>query len=277
MQMKATSRIRTGSRPRLGTKIHAAGLGLRLVLMRPLLLGSLLTAIATPAAPAAVSAYQGAWVLSGRDCAEVFSAAGRGLSFRKPVDLFAPAFIVSGQRIQTPMASCRVRSIRAVGGRDHLDLDCANAVAANDVRVILAPGTDGTLTRYYSDQDPTGIAYRRCPARQDRTSARWRSSGQFHIGDDVREVKFEAAHGLPVVAGDRDRNGRPTGMRPADQGLGLQGHPALGHGAQDRACRSGRDPDLVHSVEGHGLIDAVLGPVAWRIRLSAERTSRDSV
>lgn len=175
--MEATSRIGTASRPRVENEIRAVGFGLclapmRPLLTRPLLLGSLLTAVATPAAPAAVSAYQGAWVLSGRDCAEVFSAAGRGLSFRKPVDLFAPAFIVSGQRIRTPMASCRVRSIRAVDGRDHLDLDCANAVAANDVRVILAPGTDGTLTRYYSDQDPTGIAYRRCPARQDRTSAR---------------------------------------------------------------------------------------------------------
>lgn len=175
--MDSTSRIKTASRPRFASRIRVAGSGLGLVLIGAALTGSALTgvtraAVAAPARPAGLPAYQGAWVLSGRDCAEVFSAAGRGLSFRKPVDLFAPAFIVSGQRIRTPMASCRVRSIRPVGGRDHLDLDCANAVAANDVRVILAPGTDGTLTRYYSDQDPTGIAYRRCPERQDRTTAR---------------------------------------------------------------------------------------------------------
>ncbi len=171
MQMEAINHIEAASRHRVGNRIPAACLGLRLALMRPLLVlvGSVLAAVAAQAAPAGLPAYQGAWVLSGRDCAELFSVTGRNLSFRKPVDLFAPAFIVSGQRLRTPMASCRVRSIRAVDGRDHLDLDCANAVAANDVRVIMAPGKDGTLTRYYSDQDPTGIAYRRCP---ERTSAR---------------------------------------------------------------------------------------------------------
>ncbi|WP_331254767.1 hypothetical protein [Methylobacterium currus] len=179
--MAFTSRIKQMSRLRRGSEIRTAGLGLRLALPEPRLLGprllgalmgSLLMAGAAPAAPAGLSGYQGAWVLAGRDCAEVYSAAGRGLSFRKPVDLFAPAFIISGQRIRTPMASCRVRSIRTVDGRDHLDLDCANAVASNDVRVIMTPAKDGTLTRYYSEQDPTGIAYRRCSERHDRTSAR---------------------------------------------------------------------------------------------------------
>ncbi|NGM35021.1 hypothetical protein G4G93_14000 [Methylobacterium sp. DB0501] len=145
---------------------------LRTVFSGSAFLGSAFLGSMAVAAPAGLTGYQGAWVLAGRDCAEVFSAAGRGLSFRKPVDLFAPAFIVSGQRIRTPMASCRVRSIRTVEGRDHLALDCANAVASNDVAVIMAPAKDGTLTRYYSDQDPTGIAYRRCPERQGRMSAR---------------------------------------------------------------------------------------------------------
>ncbi len=178
--MAFTSRSERASRRRHGSRIRTAGLGLRLAPMVPplmgrlmgLLMGSLLMAGAAPAAPAGLSGYQGAWVLAGRDCAEVYSSAGRSLAFRKPVDLFAPAFIVSGQRIRTPMASCRVRSIRTVDGRDHLDLDCANAVASNDVRVIMAPAKDGTLTRYYSDQDPTGIAYRRCSERQGRASAR---------------------------------------------------------------------------------------------------------
>ncbi|WP_018262108.1 hypothetical protein [Methylobacterium sp. WSM2598] len=114
------------------------------------------------AAPAGLAGYQGAWVLGGRDCAEVYSSAGKGTSFKTPLDIFAPAFIVSGNRLRTPMASCRIKSVRPVSDRQRLVLDCANVVAVNEVRVLLALGPNGTLKRYYGDQDPTGVEYRRC-------------------------------------------------------------------------------------------------------------------
>ncbi|AWN42837.1 hypothetical protein [Methylobacterium durans] len=109
-----------------------------------------------------LSAYQGAWLLEGRDCAEVFSSGGKVTAFKKPVDIFAAAFMISGKRLRTPMASCQIKSVRP--GKDHqiLMLDCANSVAGNEVRVLMAPSPNGSLRRYYSDQDPTGVAYQRC-------------------------------------------------------------------------------------------------------------------
>ncbi|MCF4129887.1 hypothetical protein HBB12_031845 (plasmid) [Methylobacterium sp. SyP6R] len=161
--MEPARRIESPSRhaswARLSRSLRSTAIGLGL-------------AVAAGPATAGLSGYQGAWVLAGRDCAEVYASAGRSLSFRKPIDLFAPAFIVSGQRLKTPMASCRIKAVRTVQGRDHLDLDCANAVAVNDVKVIMAATPDGNLTRYYSDEDPTGIAYRRCSAQASRTSAK---------------------------------------------------------------------------------------------------------
>ena len=114
------------------------------------------------AAGAGLSAFQGAWVLEGRDCADVYASAGKAASFKKPVDIFAPAFIISGKRLRTPMATCSIQSVRPTGDRQLLILDCANAVAGQEVRVYMAPQPNGVLRRYYNEQDPTGTGYRRC-------------------------------------------------------------------------------------------------------------------
>lgn len=129
--------------------------------------GVVLGLAAFAVAPAAMAqgglaAYQGAWLSGGTDCAEVYASAGKGTSFKKPVDMFAPAFIVSGSRLRTPQASCRIKSVRQNGDRQLLDLDCANAVAGNEVQVLMAPQSDGTLKRYFNAQDTAGTAYRQC-------------------------------------------------------------------------------------------------------------------
>ena len=109
-----------------------------------------------------LEAYRGAWLAGGPDCAEVYSSGGKGTSFKKPIDIFAPAFIISGNRLRTPQASCRIRSVRPSGDRQHLVLDCANAVAGNEVRVLMAPQPDGSLKRYFNEQDTAGTSYQRC-------------------------------------------------------------------------------------------------------------------
>ena len=114
------------------------------------------------AAQGGPSTFQGAWLAQGSSCTDVYSSTGREPSFRRPVDIFAPAFIVSGNRLRTPMASCRIRSVRPAGDRRSLLLACANAVAGSDVRVLMALMPDGSLKRYFNEQDVTGTAYQRC-------------------------------------------------------------------------------------------------------------------
>lgn len=114
------------------------------------------------AAEAGLSGYQGAWLGPGPDCAEVYSSAGTGASFKKPVDLFAPAFVVSGKRLRTPQATCRIKSVKPTGDRQVLTLDCANAVAGSEVRLLMATLPDGTLRRYFNEHDTAGTRYQRC-------------------------------------------------------------------------------------------------------------------
>ncbi len=137
---------------RVAGLVRAAGLGL----------GFAASAISGAMAQKGSSGIQGAWLAGDADCAEIYSSAGKGTSFKKPVDIFAPAFIVSGNRLRTPQASCRIKSARPVGDRQRLVLDCANAVAGNEVRVLMAMQPDGSIKRYFNEQDTTGTAYRRC-------------------------------------------------------------------------------------------------------------------
>jgi hypothetical protein len=138
---------------RIAGLVGAAGLGLGLAAS---------TGMSGAVAQGGLSGYQGAWLAGGSGCAEVYSAAGKGTSFKRPVDIFAPAFIVSGNRLRTPQASCRIKSVRPSGDRQRLVLDCANAVAGNEVRVLMATQPDGSLRRYFNEQDTTGTQYQRC-------------------------------------------------------------------------------------------------------------------
>lgn len=109
-----------------------------------------------------LSPFQGAWLAGEPDCATVFSSSGKGIMFKKPVNLFVPAFIISGNRLRTPQASCRIASVRPNGDRQLMILDCANSVAGSEVRVLIAARPDGSLRRYFDEQDTDGTQYLRC-------------------------------------------------------------------------------------------------------------------
>ncbi len=114
------------------------------------------------AAETGLSPYQGAWLDPGLSCEDVYAATGKSPSFKKPVDIFAPAFIISGKTLRTPMASCRIRSVKSADDRQVIALNCANSVAANDVAVFMAAAPDGSLKRFFDNQDKIGRPYKRC-------------------------------------------------------------------------------------------------------------------
>lgn len=136
----------------MGSALRLTGLGL----------AACMVGAGPPAAHAAPAGFQGAWVLEGRDCGDVYASAGKATTFKKPIDIFAPAFIISGNRLKTPMASCRIKAAHPTGDRQLLVLDCETAVASNEVRTFMASQPSGVLRRYYNAQEPTGVGYRRC-------------------------------------------------------------------------------------------------------------------
>ena len=106
--------------------------------------------------------YQGAWLEQGVSCDDVYVPSGKGMAYKKPVNIFAPAFVISGDRLRTPQATCRIRSSRADGNRSTLTMDCANSVSTDAVKVVVSLSQDGSLRRYLNEQDSVGSMYRRC-------------------------------------------------------------------------------------------------------------------
>lgn len=105
---------------------------------------------------------QGAWLEEGSSCASVFVATPNVIAFRRPASAFAPAFIVSGKRLSTPLATCRLVGITANGERQILHLNCATTVSADSARAVFSMASDGKLYRHHSVEGGIASIYQRC-------------------------------------------------------------------------------------------------------------------
>lgn len=121
-----------------------------------------LAALATQDARAQTAAFQGAWLEEGQICANVFTAAGQGLRFKRPANAFAAAFMIKGQQLSTPLATCRIGRVSHSGERQIMHLSCTTTIATDTARAILALAQDGSLSRYSAAEGGTATRYRRC-------------------------------------------------------------------------------------------------------------------
>ena len=126
-----------------------------------LLAGAALAPYGASAETSGAAALQGAWLQPSVSCDQVYVATKKGMAFRKPVSMFAPALMISGNRIITPGATCRIVSITPVGTRKSLSLSCATSISSSAVTALLSIGEDGSLHRYTSETD-IGSRYERC-------------------------------------------------------------------------------------------------------------------
>jgi hypothetical protein len=117
---------------------------------------------AAVAAQPELSALQGAWLEQSMACGDVYASKGKGVAFKNPASMFAPAFIVSGSQIRTPYASCRIISLKPDGDRQALALGCSTQISVTNVKALVSLKEDGTLYRYLNDGDTTGSKYQRC-------------------------------------------------------------------------------------------------------------------
>lgn len=123
-------------------------------------------AVGSAARASDLQALQGAWTTDAAACASTFTSAGGGPAFRADADLFASAFIVSGKRIRTPLASCGIRSIRRDGDWLELRLQCENAVSTAPVVARFSLVERGLVVRRLGKKTqgpaPRGTAFVRC-------------------------------------------------------------------------------------------------------------------
>ncbi|PTM42849.1 hypothetical protein [Bosea sp. 124] len=113
-------------------------------------------------AQAQADRFQGAWLEEGVPCASVFVATPKAVSFRRPASAFAPAFIVAGQRLSTPLATCRIVSLSTSGQRQIVNLRCTTTISTDSAQAILAMAEDGGLYRFNALEAGIATKYQRC-------------------------------------------------------------------------------------------------------------------
>ncbi len=123
---------------------------------------AMLSLATPPEARAQAGAFQGAWLEEGGACSSVFVSKGRAIAFRRPAAAFAPAFIVAGQRLATPLATCRIVRMTAQGDRQMLNLSCTTTVSSDSARAVFALAEGGTLNRYLGPEGGIATKYQRC-------------------------------------------------------------------------------------------------------------------
>lgn len=114
--------------------------------------------------PPTAADLQGAWVEQGASCADVFESRNGKLAFRRPVDAFAPAFIIAGKKLRTPLATCNFVKASSGSDRANISLSCANAVSVDSVQLVLTLKEPGVLIRQLGLQGEmrSGTAYLLC-------------------------------------------------------------------------------------------------------------------
>lgn len=122
---------------------------------------------------AQTSDFQGAWLEDGIPCASAFVATSKAIGFKRPASVFIPAFIISGQRLSTPMASCRIANVTPNGDRQILRLSCTTSISNDTAHAFLAPAPDGGIYRYLSAEGGVATKFQRC----DRAKLTTRNSG----------------------------------------------------------------------------------------------------
>jgi hypothetical protein len=137
-------------------------------IMRRISLCLLMVAAAAPVhgALAQSSNVQGAWLEEGLSCASVFVATRNAVGFKRPASAFAPAFIISGKRLSTPLAACRLVNIKPSGDRQIVNLNCTTSISTGSATALLGLTQDGGILRYLGDEGSVATKYRRC-GRED--------------------------------------------------------------------------------------------------------------
>jgi hypothetical protein len=107
--------------------------------------------------------FDGAWATDAAKCAKVFVKKSNRISMTRHADLFGGGFIVEGDRIRGPSATCKINNRKEDGDMLHLIASCSTEVS------ILSPmqldikieGTN-SIVRFFSNFSEIAIPYTRC-------------------------------------------------------------------------------------------------------------------
>ena len=110
-----------------------------------------------------MEAMQGAWAMSGTDCAQVFEKVGGAVRFKDPGSSLDTGIIVSGSKVIGPNATCTAAKIRQEGDHFSVLLSCSDGVLSSSVSMSFRM-IDGTHFQRFDPSFPDfSLDYVKCP------------------------------------------------------------------------------------------------------------------
>jgi hypothetical protein len=102
------------------------------------------------------------YVATGTTCESAFVRSKSGLQFAPKVDAFAPAFIIKGKTLSTPLARCRLTRSAMKGDMREVSFECASSISYAPVTLYFRRGENGSLIRQASATERDGNLYEVC-------------------------------------------------------------------------------------------------------------------
>ena len=107
--------------------------------------------------------FDGAWVTDAARCAQVFTKKNNRISMSKRSEFFGGGFIVQGDRIRGPSATCKINDRKEEGDMLHLIASCATQIAVlSPTQLDIKIEGGNKIMRFFPNFSEIAIPYTRC-------------------------------------------------------------------------------------------------------------------
>jgi len=107
--------------------------------------------------------FDGAWTTDAAKCVKVFVKKSNRISMTKHADLFGGGFIVEGNRIRGPVATCKINSRKEEGDMLHLIASCSTEISIlSPMQLDIKIEDTNNIVRFFSNFSEIAIPYTRC-------------------------------------------------------------------------------------------------------------------
>jgi len=117
---------------------------------------------ALPSAGHASERLQGAWVVDGASCSEVFAQRGGRLELKRNAPQGWSAFIVNGKHVRGARATCDLVSSKRKGEVESFLLGCRSQIIFDSMSVSVRFLTDDKFVRFDPEFPEIETTYNRC-------------------------------------------------------------------------------------------------------------------
>ena len=105
----------------------------------------------------------GAWVTDDAKCAQVFTKKNNKIAMSKRSEFFGGGFIVEGDRIRGPSATCKINNRKEEGDMLHLIASCTTQIAVlSPTQLDIKIEDSNRILRFFPNFSELAVPYTRC-------------------------------------------------------------------------------------------------------------------